>query len=90
MTPQPPASARDVRAAVRDILASVGAQSDLGGLQDSDSLLAAGIIDSMAMVGLVSELERRFGITISDTELVPEHFDSVQAIVALVAGKTGR
>ena len=89
MSAQRPANAAEIRSAVRGILSSVGAGGDLAQLQDGESLLAAGIVDSMAMVGLVSALEERFGINISDDELVPEHFDSVQAIVALVAGKTG-
>lgn len=82
-------TAADIRVAVRGILAKVGARQDLSGVSDTDSLLSTGVVDSMAMVNLVSALEERFDIAIGDTELVPEHFDTVQAIAALVATKTG-
>lgn len=75
---------------VRKILAEVGAQGDVTAVGDSDSLLASGVLDSMAMVGLVSALETKFGIAIGDDELSPEHFDTVTAIAALVAQKSGR
>lgn len=88
MSAERPADA-GVRAAVRGILASVGARPDLNEVSDTDSLLGSGVVDSLAMVNLVSALEERFGIKVGDTELVPEHFDSVQAIVHFVSGKTG-
>ena len=84
-----PTDAASITAAVRGILATVGARPDLDGLGDTDSLLATGVVDSVAMIGLVSALEERFGISIDDAELVPEHFDSVRAIVSLVSRKTG-
>jgi len=73
---------------VRSILAEVGARADLTDVQDHDSLLASNVVDSVAMVNLVTALEARFGIMIDDTELTPEHFDTVDAIVALVSRKT--
>jgi acyl carrier protein len=86
MTPSDPAA---IAADVRKILAEVGAQGDVATVGNDDSLLASGVLDSMAMVGLVSAIEARFGIAISEQELSPEHFDSVSAIAALVAQKTG-
>lgn len=79
----------ELAAAVRELLAEVGAQGDLTTITDTDSLLASGVLDSMAMVGVVSGLETRFGITVDEHELSPEHFDSVTAIAALVARKLG-
>ena len=73
---------------VRAILAEVGGRPNLSGVSDTDSLLTSGVVDSLAMIGLVDALERRFGITVGDTELIPEYFDSVSAIAALVARKT--
>lgn len=78
-----------VREAVRDILSTVGARPDLTRVSDTDSLLASGVVDSMAMVDLVAALEARFGIRVEDTELTPEHFDTVAAIVSLVSAKAG-
>lgn len=54
---------------------------------DSDQLLENGIIDSLGMLDLVSALEKDFGISISDEELVPENFQTVADIAAFVATK---
>lgn len=79
---------QSIRHQVRGILAQVGARPDLSAVADTDSLLTSGVVDSMAMVGLVTALETTFGITVGDTELVPEYFDSVNAITEFVARKT--
>ena len=78
-----------VGAVVREILSSVGAHADLATVGDTDSLLGSGVLDSLAMVNLVTALEGRFTIAVHETELVPEHFDTIAAIVALVRGKLG-
>jgi acyl carrier protein len=89
MTREGPTHVRAITEQVRAILASVGARPDMTAVTDTESLLNSGVIDSMAMVNLVTALEQRFRIAIGDTELVPEHFDSVEAIAAFIRGKTG-
>jgi len=79
----------EIAEGVRGILAEVGARGDMAGVSDTDSLLANNVVDSVAMVNLVTALEARFGIMIDDAELTPEHFDTVDAIVRLVARKAG-
>lgn len=44
------------------------------------SLFAEGLIDSFALVDLVSALEKAFSIKIGDADLSPRKFDSVQRI----------
>jgi acyl carrier protein len=56
-------------------------------LRDDDSLLDAGVIDSVGIFELVGFLQGTFGITIDDTEIVPEHFESVNTLAAFVRGK---
>ena len=51
------------------------------------SLIEGGILDSLGILRLVSFLEKRFGITIEDGELVPESCGTLNAISELVAGK---
>jgi acyl carrier protein len=57
---------------------------------ESHKLLESGIIDSLGILDLVSALEKDFGITISDEELVPENFQTVVDIAAFVASKQGK
>ena len=56
-------------------------------LANDTSLLDSGIIDSLGLVRLVVFLEERFGITIGDTDLLPENFASVNAICAYLRAR---
>ena len=62
---------------------------DVDNLVDDASLLESGVIDSAAMVELLAFLESTYGIAIDEDDLMPENFDSVNAIVAYVRGKQG-
>lgn len=56
-------------------------------LGPNDNLLESGAVDSLGMLDLVSYLQTEFGIEISDDELLPENFQSVQTITAFVQSK---
>jgi acyl carrier protein len=56
----------------------------LGG---DDSLLAQGILDSLAVLELVEFLQREFQIQIGGDELLPENLDTLNRIAAFVARK---
>ncbi len=49
-------------------------------LADGASLLESGILDSLSLLRLVVYLEERFGIMVGDADLLPENFESVEAI----------
>lgn len=48
------------------------------------SLITGGILESFDIVSLVSELTDEFDITIRPKDLVPENFNSVDAMLALI------
>ena len=54
---------------------------------DDASFLDEGIVDSMNVLELVTFVEDRFGITVDDQEIVPDHFDSVSKLAAYVGRK---
>lgn len=56
----------------------------------SDSLLDSGLIDSVGIFELVTFLEERFGVQIPDEEIVPEHFETIENLNALVARLSAR
>ena len=56
-------------------------------LADEASLLESGILDSLSLLRLVVYLEERFGITMGDTDLLPENFASVNTICAYVRAR---
>jgi acyl carrier protein len=49
-----------------------------------DSLLELGIVDSLGVLELVTFIEKDLGVTLSDDELMPEHFTSIATIADLV------
>lgn len=52
--------------------------------ENETALIAGGILDSFDIVSLVGELNDAFDIEIQPTDLVPENFNSAEAILALV------
>ncbi len=57
------------------------ARSDL----DADlSLLEEGILDSLGLQQLITFLEQKYKIAVDDDDLMPENFESINAIADLV------
>jgi acyl carrier protein len=55
---------------------------------DDDSLLERGILDSLGLVRLLTFLEKEYRIVVPDEEVIPDHFETINAIVALVKQRT--
>ena len=58
-------------------------------LQNGDSFLETGIVDSTGVVELVMFVEETFDIEVPDEDVVPENFDSVKALVCYIQQNTG-
>lgn len=56
-------------------------------LEDSQSFMESGIIDSTGVLELVSFLEETFNLHINDDELLPENFDSIQSLTLYIQKK---
>ncbi len=56
-------------------------------IDESESLLERGIIDSLGVMEMVALLEETYGIEIDDDDLMPENFDSLAAINDYIRGK---
>ena len=71
--------------AIRDFLVNeVLYDKDLKDLKPEDQLIERGLLDSLSILKTVTFCEERFGITIPDQDVLPDHFESVRAIAALV------
>lgn len=57
------------------------------GLKSSDKWLETGMIDSLGILDMVHFLEEEFSVVISDDELQPENFESLEAVVTFVQNK---
>lgn len=52
--------------------------------ENCTTLIDDGILDSFAILSLVSELEEAYGIHLTPAEIIPDNFNSAQAIFAMV------
>jgi acyl carrier protein len=56
-------------------------------IDPDQSLTASGIIDSLSLLRLIGFIEDTFQVEIEDTELSPDHFETLNVMVDLVEGK---
>jgi D-alanine--poly(phosphoribitol) ligase subunit 2 len=52
--------------------------------EKSEALIDENILDSIDIVGLVSEIAGEFDVAIPPEEIVPENFNSAKALYALI------
>ena len=70
---------------IRDELAP---ELDLVDLDEAQSLIETGILDSMGIVKLVDFIETEYQIKVEDQDLVPDNFEMIGSIAELIARKT--
>lgn len=70
-----------MRETLVDILTDLRPDVDF---ENETNLISGGILESFDIVSLVSELTDEFDITIRPKDLVPENFNSVDAMLALI------
>jgi len=66
-----------------ELLMDDGAQH----VDPNQSLLSSGILDSLGILRLISFLEDQFSLTVEDSEVVPENFDTIGAMKMLIERK---
>ena len=71
---------------VIEILKSVKPTKDFAGVED---IIEGGYLDSFELMALIAALSDAFEIEIGVDEIVPENFNSVEAIVAMVDNLKG-
>ena len=54
---------------------------------DDDSFVEEGIIDSTGILELIEFLESRFGVEVSESEMVPENLGSVSKLTKFIRSK---
>jgi acyl carrier protein len=58
-------------------------------LGNDTSLLETGVLDSLSLLRLVVFIKGRFGLVVNDVDLVPENFNTVDAICAYLRSLDG-
>lgn len=67
---------------IQEILKGIRPEFDFA---DGQDFIAEGMLDSFDVVTLVSELDKRFGISIEGTDILPENLSTLAAIRGLLA-----
>ncbi len=56
-------------------------------IDNDQSLLESGVIDSTGVLEVIAFLETTFGIVVADEEIVPENLDSISSMTRYLASK---
>jgi acyl carrier protein len=79
----------DIKEQVRAFVTSNFYVADPTALDDGASLLDRGIIDSTGVLEVIFFIEENFGITVEDSEMLPENLDSIERIAQFISRKKG-
>ena len=60
---------------------------DQSELDNSDSFLQRGIIDSTGIMEVMFFIDDQFGVNVEDEEMIPENLDSIANLVAFIDRK---
>ena len=52
--------------------------------ENNEELIDDGILDSLDIVTIVTEIDDKFDVTIPAEEIIPENFNSAKALMALI------
>ncbi len=52
--------------------------------ENNEELIDEGILDSLDIVTIVTEIDAEFDVTIPAEEIIPENFNSAKALMALI------
>ena len=69
---------------IQSCLVALGVLEDGNTVSADESLFELGLIDSLTITMLVTELEAKFKIHVPEYDLLPDNFDTINAIAAYV------
>lgn len=73
--------------ALREYLVKERLVSSDYNVDDEESLLDSGIIDSLAILELTTHIEQTYNVSVEEDELVPENFDTLSAMGSFINRK---
>lgn len=69
---------------MEQLLAILNEMNDTIDYESEKALIDGEIIDSLDLMGLISEMEEAFDITIEMEDIIPENFNSAEAMWELI------
>lgn len=70
------------------ILTELAFDRDKKSIASDEDLLMQGVIDSLGIMRLASFMEEKFGIKVTDEDLIPENFQNIDSIKKYLASKS--
>jgi acyl carrier protein len=64
--------------------------SDISKIHDDSLIFREGLFDSMGLITLITFLEEQYSVQISDSDLIEENFESVNAISGFLERKKAK
>jgi acyl carrier protein len=77
----------DVADVITAVIETLAIEDRADALDASTPLASIAELDSMAVIELIVELERRFGITFDDEDVTSEVFETIGSLAAFVDAK---
>jgi len=56
-------------------------------IDPNESLINSGVLDSLALLRLIAFLEEQMGVTVDDSEVIPENFETINEIKSFIEKK---
>jgi len=79
----------DIKEKVRAFILEYAAGKGVTSVRDDEPILTNNIIDSLGSLRMVDFLETTFPLTIEDTDMLPENFQTLNACETFIKGKLG-
>jgi len=80
----------DKTAITKELMKYISGESltDINSLKDDTLIFENGLLDSMGLLFLIEFLKDKYGMEVTDEELNPENFESVNRIVSFIESKS--
>lgn len=76
----------NIKSEVKDYIKSASL-AEIDDIKDTELIFENGLLDSMGLLFLIEFLDENFGVKVSDDELNPSNFESINTIVSFVSNK---
>jgi acyl carrier protein len=80
----------DIETRLREFLFKQFPAARSRGVGAEDSLLTQGIVDSLGVLEVVTFIESEFQLTVTEDEMLSDHFETIARIADLVSRKLAR
>lgn len=78
-----------IRTKIKDFILRNFVFEENGRVENDQSLLKSGIVDSTGILELIAFAEAEFNVRFDDNELVADNFDTIERVTACVSRKLG-